>query len=240
MSLQQKTATPALAMYEEFGRAYAAAIENNAWNAGYERPSTLALLPEVKGLSVLDAGCGPGIYAEWLIRRGAHVTAVDVSPTMLALARERLAGQAELRLCDLSDSPLPFAESAFDLVLSSLTIHYVADLNILFQEFFRILRPGGHLVFSTHHPFNDYNDHPNGCYHAVELVEEVWNTIGRPVKVKFYRRPLSGLFEPLLAAGFRIDAVSEGQPNNACRQNFPEAHQRLMTTPGFLFVRARK
>jgi hypothetical protein len=52
----------ALESYENFGKDYATAIEANAYNAHFERHSTLSLLPIVKGMRVLDAGCGPGVY----------------------------------------------------------------------------------------------------------------------------------------------------------------------------------
>lgn len=230
----------ALKSYEDFGRDYANAIESNAWNAGYERPSTLALLPNVNGLAILDAGCGPGIYADLLIQRGGKVTALDVSPAMVALAKERLAGKAEVHNWDLSKTPLPFHDQSFDLIVSSLTIHYILDLDKLFHDFFRLLKSGGHFVFSTHHPITDYNAHNNGSYHATELVEEEWNTVGRLVTVRFYRRPLSALFTALLSAGFAIEAVNEGQPSEECKQRHPEAYKKLTTKPGFLFIRAVK
>lgn len=83
----------ALEAYERPAEAYADRVETKPHNAGYERPATLSLLPPVEGKSVLDAGCGPGVYAEWLADRGAEVAAVDVSPTMIRLARRRLGGR---------------------------------------------------------------------------------------------------------------------------------------------------
>jgi len=227
----------AVATYENFGKAYADAIECNAWNAGYERPSTLALLPPVEGKHVLDAGCGPGVYSQWLVEHGATVTGLDASPTMVALAKERLGAAAEIRLWNLDEHPLPFADRHFDLVLSALSIHYLSDLEGTFREFARILRPAGKVVVSTHHPFVDYNNHSTGNYHATELVEEEWDTIGRPVKVRFYRRPLSNLFSAFLAAGFHIEELSEGRPSEECRRNHPQVFDKLSRAPGFLFIR---
>ena len=65
----------ALAAYETIAEAYAAHIDTKPHNAYYERPATLSLFPDVKGKRVLDAGCGPGVYAEWLAHRGASSTA---------------------------------------------------------------------------------------------------------------------------------------------------------------------
>jgi 2-polyprenyl-3-methyl-5-hydroxy-6-metoxy-1,4-benzoquinol methylase len=60
----------ALDAYETLAEAYASVIDTKPHNAYYERPATLSLLPEVRGKRVLDAACGPGVYAEWLLSRG--------------------------------------------------------------------------------------------------------------------------------------------------------------------------
>ncbi|MEM2960855.1 MAG: methyltransferase domain-containing protein, partial [Candidatus Bathyarchaeia archaeon] len=69
--------------YEKIADIYAATIDTKPHNAYLERPATLSLLPEVKDKRVLDAGCGPGVYSEWLIRHGAKVIAIDISPRMI-------------------------------------------------------------------------------------------------------------------------------------------------------------
>ena len=69
----------ALDAYETLAESYAARVDTKPHNAYYERPATLSLLPQVKGKRVLDAGCGPGVYAEWLVEHGAEVVAFDVS-----------------------------------------------------------------------------------------------------------------------------------------------------------------
>src|SRR5688572_10874590 len=124
--------------YEELADSYAAAIDTKPHNAFYERPATLALLPDVEGKRILDAGCGPGVYSEWLLSRGAEVVAVDASPRMVALAKDRTSGRAHLRVADLN-APLDFLESAsFDVVLSPLVLEYVHDWRATFGEFHRV------------------------------------------------------------------------------------------------------
>jgi SAM-dependent methyltransferase len=159
---------------------------------------------------------------------------------MVDLAKRRVGDSAEVITCDLAKTPLPLKSAFFQLIVCSLTIHYIQDLNALFREFHRLLRTSGQLVFSTHHPMVDYNSHPEGNYHSIELVEETWDTVGRPVKVRFYRRPISQLFMPLISAGFSIEVVDEGKPTQECKEKYPKAFAKLSSKPGFIFVRARK
>src|SRR5262247_3498546 len=142
----------ALEAYSRLADAYAARIGTHPYNAHYDRPAVISLLPPVEGRRVLDAGCGPGVYAEWLAGRGAEVVGIDVCPRMVELARLRLGDRATVIEADLS-RPLDFLRAAsFDLVLSALAMDYVRDWDAALGEFFRVLRGGGRLVFSVEHP----------------------------------------------------------------------------------------
>ena len=125
----------ALDAYEALADGYASVVDTKPHNAYYERPATLSLLRDVKGKRVLDAACGPGVYSEWLVSRGAEVVALDASPRMLELAKQRVGKAVDVRQADLR-KPLTFLDSAsFDVVLSSLTMHYLEDWHTPFKEF---------------------------------------------------------------------------------------------------------
>ena len=131
----------ALEAYETLAERYAALADSKAENAYVERPAMLSLLPEVEGKRVLNAGCGPGWYSEWLVDHGAWVVAIDVSPKMVELAKRRLGARVEVHQADLS-KPLDFLEDAsFDLILCPLVLDYIRDWEGVFKEFFRLLRP---------------------------------------------------------------------------------------------------
>jgi SAM-dependent methyltransferase len=228
--------------YEQFARRYAQAAESKPHNAHYERPATLSLLPDVDGLRVLDAGCGPGIYTAWLLDHGATVVACDVTPDFLEIARERTGNQAAFHQADLSQ-PLTFAaESEFDLVICPLVLDYIADWGPTFAEFYRVLKPDGTLVFSCGHPATDYFVYANtGSYFDVELTEMTWNGFGEPPPVvRSYRRPLGAALNPLIAAGFRLDHVLEPRPTSTFGEISPKDYALLMRQPGFLCIRAHK
>jgi len=228
--------------YETLAEAYAAVIETKPHNAYYERPATLSLLPaDLEGKSVLDAGCGPGVYSEWLIKRRAKVVGIDASPKMLALARQRLGAAADLRRANLNE-PLGFLESeSFDIVLSPLVLDYIEDWRSLFREFYRVLRPGGHFVFSIHHPFFDYQYYKTGNYFATETVGVEWKGFGDVrVHMPSYRRPLEEVVNPLAEAGFRLEKILEPKATEKLKQVDPKHYAELLREPCFLCLRAKK
>jgi SAM-dependent methyltransferase len=227
--------------WEAMAQAYADRLETKAHNAYYERPAVLSLLPDLPGMRVLDAGCGPGLYADILTERGARVVGLDRSPQMVALAHLRAGDRAAFLQADLGTS-LPFTSAAsFDLVLSSLTLHYVKDWRLPFREFYRLLRPGGWLVASVGHPFADYDRfRPEAHYFEVERIEETWTGFGAPTKVASYRRPLEATVNPVIAAGFHLDRILEPRPTEAFEAQDPEDYELLIREPGFLCLRAKK
>src|SRR5438270_8160338 len=200
--------------YDAVADAYAAGVDSAPYNALYERPAMLDLLPPLPGTRVLDAGCGPGWYAAELASRGALVTAIDASAAMIGHARERftspllthLCRRVELRVADL-EQPLSFAfDATFDGIVSSLVLHYLRDWGPTLAEFRRILKPNGWLVFSTHHPVAEAIRLDTRRYMDVERVEDYWKWVGT---IWWYRRPLSSIFADRTHAGFVVERLVE-------------------------------
>jgi len=228
---------PDAPLYDEIADAYAARVDAAPYNALYERPAMLALLPPIAGRDVLDAGCGSGWYSEQFLARGARVTAIDASPVIAAYARARVGARASVHVADLG-RPLAFAsDSRFDLIVAPLVLHYLPAWEPTLREFHRLLRPGGHLAFSTHHPGSEAERLGTRAYFETELVEESWKDVGQ---VRFYRRPLSAIFDALAAAGFLTERIVEPRPTAALRDAAPDAYERLLQRPAFLLVRARR
>jgi SAM-dependent methyltransferase len=111
-------------------------------------------------LRVLEVGCGWGAFAVRIAEAAsAEVVALDVSPRMVTLARER---GVDARVGDVQ--ALPFEDSAFDCVVANWMLYHVPDLDRALSEIARVLRPGGRLVAAT-----------NGIDHLAEL----WSLVGR-------------------------------------------------------------
>jgi ubiquinone/menaquinone biosynthesis C-methylase UbiE len=119
-------------------------------------PAFLALLPDVAGLSGLDIGCGEGHSSRLLARRGARMTAVDIAPTFIRLARdeeEREPLGIDYRVA--SALALHFADGAFDFLAAFMSLMDIPDLGGALREASRVLRPGGFLQFAITHPCYD-------------------------------------------------------------------------------------
>lgn len=223
-------------VYEGIADQYAARVDATPQNAYYERPAMLSLLPPLAGTRVLDVGCGSGWYAEYLLAQGAAVTAFDVTSRFVELTRARVGSQARVLQADLAE-PLHFAtEATFDIVLCPLVLHYIRDWTAVFREFHRVLRPDGCLLFSTHHPFMDWQEFQREDYFATELLTDEWD-VGT---VTFYRRPLSAMIAALAEAGFWVERLVEPQPTEEYRQAKPGWYEKLMRCPWFLIIRARR
>jgi len=226
--------------YEKMAEYYFECVDTKPFNAYYERPATLSVLPPVQGKTVLDAGCAAGWYSNWLLEHGASVTAVDFSPNMIAMAKRRVGEKAEVRRADLHE-PLSFlADNSMDIVVSSLALHYLKTWEVVLAEFNRILKPSGHLVFSIHHPFRDFSAFPGGNYFTTEMVEDKWETNRGTVKVQFYRRSLSVIIAAILDAGLIIEKLLEPTPTAQFAEVHPAEYEELTKKPHFLIIRARK
>lgn len=226
--------------YETMAKHYDAMIDVKPHNAFYDRPNTLALITEPKGKKVLDAGCGPGKYAEILMADGAEVIGFDISPQMVELAKKRNGEQGHFFVHDLA-APLTMIEDAtFDVIVCALALHYLEDWNATIREFCRVLKPSGQLVISTEHPFFDYTYFKSEHYFKTEATVSTWTGFGIPVEVPAYRRPLMTSIAPLVANGFYIDQLIEPKPTAEFEKHDPKHFAELNAFPAFMCIRAVK
>jgi SAM-dependent methyltransferase len=137
-----------------------------------EWPTLRAMLPDLKGRSVVDLGCGFGWFCRWARENGAaSVLGLDVSEKMLARARAETGDKTvSYERADLEQLDLP--EAAFDLAYSALTLHYLENLDVMLAVVHRALRPGGWLVFSAEHPI--YTAPTNPGWRIDEAGRKTW------------------------------------------------------------------
>lgn len=225
----------AVATYDAMAQDYDAS--DKPYNALYERPALISMLPRVADKRVLDVGCGSGPLSAWLADHGAEVVGFDGSANMVRLAERRGIERAAFHHADLAQ-PLDFlADQSFDVAVASLVMHYLRDWVEPLRELHRVLRPDGELILSTHHPANDINLSATGNYFDTELLTDRWRFGDKRFEVRFWRRPLTDMFDAFEQAGFGLLAFREPQPLPECRERFPEAWQALTTKPAFAFFK---
>jgi malonyl-CoA O-methyltransferase len=128
----------------------AAALQERVRNELVGRLGDLKLSPK----SILDLGAGTGHSSRALKRRfpDSLVVAVDIAAGMLELAKHQSRWLRRFERVRADAYTLPFRDASFDLVFSSLMLQWCDDLDAVFAELARVLRPGGALVFSTFGP----------------------------------------------------------------------------------------
>lgn len=228
-------------MYSKYAKQYDLVVQDNIYNAHFERPSLQALLSDVKNCNILDLGCGTGIYTEYLLSQGAKsVTCIDYSKEMIDLVTSKFGDKIKAYAHDLSLGLPDKKNNSIDVIICPLVLHYLEDLFFIFKEAHRVLKSNGYMVFSTHHPFADFEYSLSGNYFDRELVSQEWNTVGQPVQVKFYRRSLSEISDAITSSGLCITKISEGHVSEEARKISEETYSYLTKNPNFIFIKCQK
>jgi SAM-dependent methyltransferase len=236
--------------------------DNEEFFAGYSRlprsvgglddapewPALQALLPDLRGRAVLDLGCGFGWFCRWAHQNGAaYVLGIDVSEKMLAQANATTPDSA-ITYSRADMEGLELAPASFDVVYSSLALHYIANLDGLLSQVHRSLVLGGSLIFSVEHPIYTAPTDPNWLVDAAG--RKVWpvdryldegprSTDWLAKGVIKQHRTVATYINLLLRSGFALLHVEEWGPTEqqiAARPQFADEHQR----PPFLLIAARR
>ena len=213
-----------------------------------EWASLESLIPDVAGLRILDLGCGFGWHAAYFAKHGAlDIDAVDISERMLGKAR-RINSDEKIRytLCDIE--AFSAGDESYDLVFSSLAMHYVRNYRLLVSRIYKWLRKNGTFLFSFEHPAftaegseDWFYDEEGGILHFPldnYFSEGIRETHFLGSIIPKYHRTLTTYVSALLEAGFTLTGLVE-----------PEVPEHLKTLdemknewrrPMMLIIRAEK
>ena len=206
------------------------------------------LFPDMSGMRVLDLGCGYGWHCKYAAERGAaSVLGIDLSEKMIARARE-INGDERItyRICGLEDYEYP--EEEYDCVVSNLALHYIEDLDTVYQKIHRTLKPGGIFLLNIEHPVFTAGVNEDWIYDK-DGNPEYWpvddyyypgerSTLFLGERVRKYHHTLTQILMGMLNTGFVLEAVEEAVPDESML-DIPGMKDE-MRRPMMLLVRARK
>ena len=230
-------------------------------------PAFLAMLPPLAGLRGLDIGCGEAGNTRELARRGARMTALDMSPTFLRHAREaEAADPLGIEYVHADAACVPFAGEAFDFATAFMSLMDMPDQAAALAEACRVLRPGGFLQFSILHPcfvpphrrvLRETAANGTTGVRAIEVGGYFDNIDGRvdrwwfgaaspderalvpPFQEPRFHRTLSAWINLVMASGFVLERLGEPCADEATAAAVP-AVADTRVAPLFLHVRGRK
>ena len=227
-------------------------IRNQPYNYNnlMEQPQLLSMLPALNEKRILDIGCGAGHFVHYCIEQHAsNVIGIDVSANMINLAKQTYQHPHITFIHDALEHVELEAES-FDIVCSSLVLHYIQDFDQAIAKISHALSTNGTLVFSINHPITTAN-----------LAEDDWlrDEQGKPKYLKLHRyhdesgrhihwivddvivyhRKLSTIINTLIKHGLAIEEIAESMPSADAIEKLPNLAKEL-ERPCFLFVKAIK
>ena len=223
--------------------------ESNA-NDLFEIPALLSMMPDLKWKRVLDLGCGYGEHCKMFVDRGAErVVGIDISKKMLEIAKtENSDPKIEYRNMPMEN--INTLNEPFDVVVSSLALHYVEDFVGVAKSVYHLLDQGGIFLFSQEHPLvtchsrgSRWTKDENGKKLHLNLsnygISGERTTTWFVDDLKIYHRTFSEIINTLTEVGFSIERMIEPLPSEALLEQYPE-HRDLFHKPDFLLLKVRK
>ena len=222
----------------------------SAANDIVEKPALFSLSPNLQNKSILDIGCGYGENCVEFIKMGASsVTGLDISVKMLEVA-ENENTSPNIKYINKSMTDLNEIAEKYDVIFSSLAVHYIEDFDKLIKDVYNLLNQGGYFIFSQEHPLttalltqnywtcNEENEriHYNLTIYALEGERKVTWIVDGVIK---YHRTMSSIINSLSNAGFIINKMLEPIPSKEIMNQYP-SYKRYIHKPDFLLIKAKK
>ena len=224
--------------------AWARAPEHDDFFWRFNLPNLLSILPTPSGLTI-DLGCGEGRLARELSARGYRVLGCDASYVLVRAART----MEGLPLARADASQIPVRAGAATLVVASMVLQDLDDLEGAIQESARVLCAGGHLCFCVPHPVNtagSFGEHNDGeifalreSYFCSRRYSDRLEKDGLAMTFEGTSHPLERYTRSLESAGLAIEALREPRPEESWAAERPRV-SRWRQVPNSLHVRAIK
>lgn len=219
------------------------------FNEYLEMPEMIKTLGNVKEKKILDWGCGSGIYAKLLHKKGAKIKGFDISEEMINIARK---DNPKLDLRVGSGTKIPFNEK-FDIVFASLALHYLKDWNKVFKEVSRVLKNNGLFIFSDDNPVTKSSKsiiHNKKKLKALgirnyfkegEMHYADWKLPNRKtVRIRSYAKTYETIIKTILKNNFEIIDYIDTKPLSSAKNKFKEEYELWSKVPKFVIWKLKK
>ena len=204
------------------------------------------LFPQFQGKQVLDLGCGYGWHCKFAAEQGAaQVLGIDLSRKMIEEAKKRnTESRIEYRICGIEEYEYP--ANTWDCVVSNLALHYIENIDEIFQKIHQTLKPDGVFLFNIEHPIFTsgvgqdwvYTNEGKPQYWPIDNYfypgERKTNFLGCDVTKQHHT--LTQILMGLLNSGFELEVVEEAEPPKEM-MNIPGMKDELRR-PMMLLVKA--
>lgn len=220
------------------------------YNDFVEQPAIKSAMPVIKEKYILDLGCGTGHFAKYCIEKGASkVIGVDISRNMIQQAKKDNRHKKIEYIC-MPIEDLELHNQKFDLIISSLAVHYIEDYSKLIVKVRSLLNKNGEFIFSTEHPIvtarnemNNWMKDSNGSklhwaldnYQEEGKREHHWYIDG----VTIYHRTISTLVNTLIDNGFILERIIEPQSIPTGLKQMPKLVNE-QRRPSFIVIKSRR
>ncbi|MFW9940539.1 MAG: class I SAM-dependent methyltransferase [Candidatus Thorarchaeota archaeon] len=237
---------------------------------GYDRcrdlinsPAFFKMLPDISGLYGLDIGCGEGYNTRIAAKKGAELTAIDISEVFIKYAKEtELQEPLGIEYKVASGTELPFSDNHFDFAIATMSLMDMTDNERALLEAFRVIKPGGFFQFSISHPFTansgfEWIRNEDGKKIGFiikeyfkqfkgEIDEWIFGAAPKEIaekmrkfKIPRFTRTLSDWLNLLIAKGFILEEFCEPYADDETLKIYPQEYDSRII-PYFLIIRCRK
>lgn len=232
--------------YDEMPRSQKGLTAAGEWEAFQK------MIPDLEGAHVLDLGCGYGWHCEYAVEQGAaHVVGIDISEKMIDRAQTQPNADKVTYIRGSLDNleELGFEAHEFDVVMSSLALHYLPSFNDIVEQVKEVLTINGTFVFSVEHPIYTADGSQDWIYdedgskvgwpvdHYHRQGERLTNFLGEPITK--YHRTLAHYLSVLIEHHFVIKGIDEPVPSERLMDENPEMKDELRR-PMMLIISARR
>lgn len=207
------------------------------------------MMPEMSNKQMLDLGCGYGWHCKYAIEHGAKkVIGIDLSQKMIQKAKE-INADSKIEYHVMAVEDFDYSANQFDVVLSSLTFHYIKSFDNVCKNVYNCLKSGGSFIFSVEHPIFTahgaqqwHKDSSGNLIHWPvdnyfnEDIRET-NFLGEPVQK--YHKTLTTYINSLLKNGFEIVDFEEPTPSKEMLNNI-EGMLDELRRPMMMIISAKK